>query len=718
MKIFKIYKKNLKNIVKNPAAIIIILGLCIVPSLYAWITLKANWNPYVDTGNVPVAVVNQDNGTIIDNQIINVGNQVVAQLKTNKDIKWTFVGEDVANQGLKSGQYYAEIIIPSNFSADLATLSTGSPVKPDVVYKVNEKTNAIATKITDIAASQLQEQIKEGFVKGVNDAVLKQANVLGADLKKNEPMILQLKDIIASTNSNVTKIENNIDSSTKNVSELTSYLNNLENNIPTITARINQLKKVTAASQALIQSTQSTIGNVNTQVNNNISQMQSTNSQLQSFISSLKELNNTAANDPTMSKVVDKALTANGNLSSFVNSNINILQGANKILNSNVISGLIGQLQQTSNNLAEQKTQLTNLKTLIDNKAGKDKIDAALNNLSNVSNGITSNITDFASGFTGSGAGAINSLNNNLTESLNSVNSILDTTNEIIPQLSAITNLGISAGNLTTEKTKELSNQLNSFKGTISQLQQKTEGLNSDALNNLVTILEKNPSEISSFLASPVTMKVEELYGMSVFGIGLAPFYTVLAIWVGALLLTSLLKVGDPEEEDGTKKTLMQIHFGKMLLFLSINFIQATVVTLGDIFILGIHPYSPWLLLAFAWFSGVTFTIIIFTLVSLMGNMGKATAIVIMVMQVAGSGAIYPIQVNPEFFQKLEFLWPFTYAVDGFREAIGGPDWSRVASDFKSLAIFLVIFLILGALKMIVHERTEHMEHLFKESGL
>ena len=297
---------------KNPAALVVVLGLCIIPSLYAWITLKANWDLYVDTGNVPVAIVNEDKGTIINNQIVNVGDQIVNQLKQNKSIKWTFVGEAVANEGLKSGEYYAVIIIPSDFSSDLATLSTGTPVKPDIIYKVNEKTNAIATKITDIAASQLQQQIKESFVKSVNEAVIKEANVVGKEIKKNEPMILQLKDVIASTNNNIGKIENNISGATVNVNELNSYLNNVQKNLPTITNAINSLQQVTAASQGLIQSTKNTVSNANNNINSNISQMESTNTQLQGFISSLKELNATASNNESTIQLINNALGANG----------------------------------------------------------------------------------------------------------------------------------------------------------------------------------------------------------------------------------------------------------------------------------------------------------------------------------------------------------------------------------------------------------------------
>lgn len=718
MKAFKIYKKDLKNIVKNPVAIIIVLGLCIIPSLYAWITLKANWNPYVDTGNVPVAIVNQDNGTIINNGIVNVGNQIVDQLKENKDIKWTFVGEEVANEGLKSGQYYAEIIIPNNFSSDLATLSTGNPVKPDITYKVNEKTNAIATKITDIAASQLQQQIKQSFVKGVNEAVLQEANVLGKNIQKNEPMILQLKGVIASTNNNVAQIKGNLNEATGNVNDLTNYLNNLENNIPAITEKINNLQGVVGASQNLLQTSQNTVSNVSSSVNNGVSSMNQSNSEIQGFINQLKNLNETASNTTAMEKIIGNAITANNKLTTVTNTVINTLEGINKLLNSSIINNLISKLNNIKAQLVSQNTQLNAVKTLLDNKGTSEEIGKNLDSLSAMSNEINSNITSFGNDFNSNGVTAINSLSNNINSSLAAVNSILSDTKTIIPQLQAINKLGISAGNLTAEKTKEISGKLNSLEQTLSSLESKTATLNSDNLNNLVNLLEKNPNEIASFMSSPVNMKVEELYGMSVFGIGLAPFYTVLAIWVGALLLTSLLKVNDPTEEDGTKKTLLQIHFGKMLLFLTVNFIQATIVTAGDILILGIKPVNPLLLFSFAWFSGVTFTIIIFTLVSLLGNMGKAAAIVVMVMQVAGTGAIYPIQVNPEILQKLEFLWPFTYAIDGFREAIGGPDWTKVTHDFKWLVMFLVIFLLLGMLKMIMHEGTEKMEHLFRESGL
>ena len=108
----------------------------------------------------------------------------------------------------------------------------------------------------------------------------------------------------------------------------------------------------------------------------------------------------------------------------------------------------------------------------------------------------------------------------------------------------------------------------------------------------------------------------------------------------------------------------------------------------------------------------------IFTLVSLFGNVGKAIAVVIMVFQIAGAGGIYPIQTNPKIFEVLQPLWPFTYAIDGFREGIAGPIWSDTISDIKMLCIFGIIFFVLGIFKKFIYKVTMFMEHKFKESGL
>ncbi|WP_297522633.1 YhgE/Pip domain-containing protein [uncultured Clostridium sp.] len=926
-KVFQIFRKDLKNIIKNPAAIGIIIGLCIIPSFYAWITLKANWNPYVDTGNVPVAVVNNDAGTIVNNKIVNFGNNTVKQLESNDAVKWTFVGQKVADQGLKDGSYYAVVEIPSDFSTDLESGITGNPIKPNLIYKVNEKTNAIATKITDLATAQLQQEIKQTFLYTVSNVTLKQANALGKKINNNKPMILEVKDVISNTNNNIGNILKSVNSSSINVGELGSYIGTLKNNLPKITNQITNLEGVVSSSKYLVEATQSNIKNVENSLNTTNNSMNTTNNSLQNYISNLKNTvstqeqvnqaainsansaniiaNNTVASSTakatntinqtkdnvnkvatnanetaqksidnakqinttvsknldttkkivnTNSKEVDKAneasttinkdvanaqnginktskdktpvstvppisdthkvpstkvatntgekipvnkistdkiatnttpvvnntqniptkkvevnnvektpvandvktaenniekapvvsipkipylskdqinkdkkalnsaIVANKSLSGLIDSAQQLLGALNKLngKNNGVLNSIVSDLNNLQSSVQNQSAELNNLNQTLSStsKVTATMINSKLDSISELSTDINSLFGSFTNSYASNVSGSLTTLSSNLNNSLDSINSVLLASKQMIPELNAIANMGITSSSLTVNKTNELKSKLDGLKTNLNSLESKTSSLTNTSLDNLVNLLNKNPEQLSKLLSSPVGVQVKELYGMSIFGIGLAPFYTVLAIWVGALLCTTIIGVNAKEEENGTKKRIMEIHFGKMLLFIAINFVQATIVTLGDIFILGIHPANFWLLMGFAWFSGIVFTVIIFTLVSLNGNFGKAGALVIMVVQVAGSGAIYPIEVNPIFFQKTEFLWPFTYAVDAFRQAIGGPDWSQVGGDVIALLVFLALFLLMGFAKMFLSKQIDYVENAFRESQL
>lgn len=177
--IFKIFFRDLKNISKNKAALIIIIGICVIPSLYAWINLKATWDPYSNTGNLPVAVVNEDKGAVVNGKEINIGDEIIDKLKDNKDIAWKFVTDEQGQEGVKTGEYYAMIEIPDNFSSLITNTQNIGAEKPDIIYLVNQKANAIATKITDVATTKLTEEIKSSMRSAVTDAAGSTLNEVG-----------------------------------------------------------------------------------------------------------------------------------------------------------------------------------------------------------------------------------------------------------------------------------------------------------------------------------------------------------------------------------------------------------------------------------------------------------------------------------------------------------------------------------------------------------
>lgn len=767
MKILKVLKRDLKNVRKNKVALGIIIGLCIIPSLYTWITLKANWNPYVDTGNVPVAVVNEDNGTIINNKIVNFGKQTVDQLKNNDSMKWVFVGPEVAEQGLKDGTYYSEIIIPSDFSQDLQTIFSGNPIKPNLIYRVNDKTNAIAAKISDLAVNQLQVQIKQNFFESLDKILLNYANSLGSNIKDNQSLIVNLKNIVATANNNVNSISGNINSSEQSVQQLTKYLETIKNDIPNISKQIDGLQGVITSSKSLLQATQNNVNNIQNNINSSVQELGNVNNSLNNFIQDLENtiktqenINSSAingaqngenaaknnvdnagnaivndgkkiasdANSMKLSKEQIEAdkkklqdiIGANKNLNNVIDTVANLLNTLNNIDNTPQLNNLINIINNLKQNGSNQLNELQDLNNYLSsqNSISANDLNSKLAGIKTISSNLTNDINQLNSSYANAINSFVTSMNTNLNEGLNSADNILESSKAILPALQSIANMGITTSNLTVQQAQELQQKLNSLNGTLNNLKASTDKLNNEALNNLTNLLDKNPNEFSKLFSSPIGMKIEELYGMSVFGVGLAPFYTVLSIWVGALLCTTMISTIDRKKKNQTRSDAISVHFARLILFIGINFIQGTIVSLGDVFILGIKPANFWLFMGFTWLTGIVFTVLIFTLVSLMGNFGKAAALVIMVIQVAGSSAIYPIQVNPEFFQKLEPLWPVTYAVDGFRQAIGSPDWTEVAKDVKFLLLFLVIFLVLGLGRMFSYPIAQWVEKQFGESKL
>src|SRR5690625_1920659 len=194
--IWNIYKLDLKNIFTHFVVAILIGGLFILPSLYAWLNIKASWDPYAQTDQIPIGVVNEDVGAVIRDNHVNVGDELVQALKKNSDFKWDFVNRQTAIDGVEYGNYYAVIIVPKNFSETLGTVVTGEPEKARMEYFVNEKINAIAPKITDKGASVIVEQISSQFISTVNGVIFDMFNEIGIELEANLPDIKQFEEYI------------------------------------------------------------------------------------------------------------------------------------------------------------------------------------------------------------------------------------------------------------------------------------------------------------------------------------------------------------------------------------------------------------------------------------------------------------------------------------------------------------------------------------------
>lgn len=715
-KVFKIYTTDLKTIVKNRAALLLAILYCILPSFYAWINIKACWNPYANTNNLPVAIINNDEGTEYNGKNINAGDNIVSALRKNKSIGWVFIDEWQGNYGLNEGKYYAVIEIPNDFTKGLVSLTTSVPKRPDIIYRVNEKLNAIAEKITNAAKDKLTQNVKNTFIKTVNEEAFKQLNGVGGQVKVDKAQILQFKDTMNEAYSDIENVKKYIDEANTNSNGLQNYLNSTKNTLPKITEQINSLQKATEACRTLTLDTKQTIDDTSRNLNNDIIEMESINTQIQTLLTKLKEINNYSSTE-NFDAIADDLTKFCESLNKIIDAQIQDLETAGKIVPIST-TNQISQLNALKNTLSNEETKLNQLKTLWNNKSSKEAINSAIDGISSLSNEVTSKIVSYSNGLYTSILPAVNNAADNMSTSLDNADKLLETTKIVVPQLNALANYGISSSKVSIEQANKLKDKLSGMQQQLSIVIDKMKDVNENNIDQILKILTMDPKKVADFLSSPIDVKEVEVFDGGVMGVGMSPFYTVLAIWVGSLLLSSVLSVECKNNYNYSMKklTLAQVHFGKMLLFLTLSFIQTIIITLGDRFILGVIPDSMPLLMLFAIATSITFTIIIFTLDSLFGNVGKAIAVVMMVFQIAGSGGIYPIQTNPQIFGILQPLWPFTYAINGFREAISGPTKISVIENFAALGVFSIVFLSFVVFKKPFHKFTAYLEHKFKQA--
>ena len=711
--VFLVFRQDLNTIRNNKATLAVIIGLCILPSLYAWVNIYACWDPYANTGNLPVAIVNNDEGAVLNGEIINAGDSIVEALKENQSIGWQFVDDWQGNYGLYMGKYYAMIEIPRNFSQRLASLTTASPQKPVVTYKVNEKLNAIASKITDAAKDRLLDSIESSFVKTVNEKAMALISEESENWNLNSSSLEELKNTLREADQDITRAKMLIDQAGEDSKSFQDYLDEAASLSPTIADQIAGLQEITYASASLAEKTRDTIQAISANISTDLDRIQELDRQNQELIAVLQDINGNTLDENAVS-IAEQTIVLCTALDVLLNINADNLANLNRTYNLNALTLLINSLHYLDRLVLAEKDALTQI---VDGQNGDAKKSMAqvLNTLSELSKEQAQLAQNLSSSFTSQGAPLLNSLGDKIASTLYDTSDVVGSDMWIVQQLDALAVFTKATSSLTVQQGTQLTDRLNTIQNDLGQILAGLESISIEDLNTLENLAKEHPSEIADFIASPLEVEQVEYYKGGTLGVGLTPFYTVLAIWVGVLLLIAFLTV-ECQDPEGYRLNLKQKHFGKMLLFLFLSLIQSTIITLGDVLLLGVQPVSFGVMLLFSVLCSVTFVTIIFTLVSLFGSVGKGATVVIMVLQLAGAGGIYPIQTNPRIFGILYPLWPFTYGINGFREAIAGP--TNISGNILALLGFIVVFLPLAALKKPLHRANTLFEKMFKNSGL
>ncbi|MGM0273994.1 YhgE/Pip family protein [Enterococcus sp. AZ080] len=885
-----LYLLDWKRIFKNPVATLLIIAIMIIPSLYAWFNIKALWDPYGNTGELPIAVYSADKPAEFEGQDVAIGKEVLKSLHENKDLGWQFVdSKKELEDGVRSGEYYAGIYLPENFSKDLLSFTSGDIKKPEIEYTVNEKINAIAPKITDKGASTIQSQISSEFIRTASETLLKVFNEIGYDIDTNLVSINKVKSMILSTDENL----DTIDGYTQQVLDLQKQLPDIKDKLAKANEFVDYLPEVDEMGQKVVElndkmpelKEQAKIildlqqkipeiqdaGRQIAEIDNDFSSIEETMNQgieeakqgltiiqqVQDILPDVKNLESQAKNlaedtktgaeqlkeavpgittsvkttldsigqvattTGSLAKTIENAVkdgqltddektNINNLLTNFINSINEQQQATDKLISfledlqanagNTKLQPIIDTLKSVKPVLTDLQNRLTRLNEAV--QAGDvsqvtsllEEVQAAANsvnrlissiNVNEVSTTVESILTqvidtistaqgalskadqiDFDSLLNSTKATVTNAvailekyqkempaigqevhdantmLNGNMETIVNGINKGADLYNNDLPVLEE--KLGLAADFIQND-WPTIKNEINTTMTTVNDKMPEVEtavnaaadlitndwpnikaGIQKAAdtirkgeeevdLGEVIKLLKLDATKESEFFTMPVELQTNSLYPIPNNGSASTPFYTALCLWVGAVLLSSVATTDYYLDKKARKNYTKREQFGaRMLTFLTMAIAQSLIVTLGNMFLLGVYVVNPVYSVLFAVLIALSFMMIVYVLAALFDNVGKGIAIIILVLSISGGGGNYPIQVSGKFFQMINPFLPFTHAVNLLRESAGGIYWPNA---LHAILILVGIFIVVGIVGTVSYPFVSEKMKKFKEAA-
>ena len=711
--IIEIFKSDIKEIFRKVNTWIIIIGLIFLPSMYAWPNILSSWDPYSHTNNIKVAVISEDEGATVEGKNVNLGESLITNLKGNKNLDWQFVSsKQQAENGVKIGDFYASIVIPKSFSSDITSITRGELKKATIEYTVNEKINAISPKITNSGASALANTIGKNFVEVANGVIFEKLHEAGVKFEENLPAIEQVKEKINHLNDNFTNYENSLNELIGKVDRGYNVLNTIQGTLP-------EIDRAATNSIMLANKTNVTIKNIE---NFNEIMLKNINTQLDKVIEisgevvKVAELIQKKPTNPEETKAKMKALDSRFEAAE---KRLDIAKDIFEYLNSLSDQNLFQKQLTKINTMESDITKLRSLnKKIYSNIDNYDAISTKVKaDFLTISKRVNYNSIDFKKKLNTEVAPLIKRVLTSADTKIRNVSSVISRAQAQIPTINAKISEAEVKIQTVQGKLLKLQDEMPEIKEKVQKLTgivNKADGeIDTNALFNLLKVDYKQQAE---FFANPVQLKENQLYHIKNYGSAMTPFYTVLSIWVGALLMSSLLTTKVEDEENKYKP--YQKYFGRGLLFMIISLLQTLIITLGDMYLLGTQANSPYRFVIYALLISLLFSAIIYTTVCLLGNVGKAVCIILLVLQIGSSGGTFPIQMTSRFFQILYPKVPFTYSIGLLREAVGGVYIPAVNRDMKILLTYLVITLVGGAILVSLKARSAKLSRERERSKL
>ena len=723
--VIKIIVSDIKRLSVNVVAMVVIMGLTVIPCLYAWFNILSNWDPYGEssTSHLQVAVASSDQGIIIGNIELNVGDIIISNLKENTSIGWVFTdNEEDAIDGVYSGDYYAALVIEEEFSDNMISFLSGDIENPVITYYENEKKNAIAPKITSKVKTTIEREVDHAFVSTIAESLLKggeyfatldaEGNITGQGIAKLERLDSDLKAVIALLDSYIALMD-----STESISEAGEAITNSAESITNLAEEM--AKSAQTSADNLKDDAQTVKNKTDDKVQELDDKLDNFDSTVAKINENLKELSFGGSYD--FSKLNSTLLAINSAWGTrddeegmyYILTHLNsillttetkqaIAQGADAI--NDKITNLAKDVASLEAAATKNEQDFNNAKALVlsDVKACSEATDDIRDKYLSVISPLGQKAIDTA-------ASSVEEIEKLLDYEATSIDLVIDS----LDSYSTIMDQSKSSLVKSRNEAVDMEEQLATAIANIKDIS------NNESYQKFMELLESDPDLLSDFISSPVVVSDEYIYPVENNGSMTAPFYIVLSIWVGALIMSTILKTNIKNTEAFENLKNWQCFFGRFFVTFVIGQIQTVITVLGAFLFVGIqceHPVYFWL--ACAW-SSLIYSLLLYSFAYSFGNVGEALSVILMVIQVAGAGGTFPIEVLPKVFQVLYKFMPFNYSMNAARECIAGFYENTYRNCMLTLILYGLVAIFIGLVLYhpfkIINEKIENSK---EKSGI
>lgn len=709
--IIAIFKRDLSRVRGSVVALIVAVGLVIVPTLYAWFNIAGSWDPYGNTGNLKVAVANSDNGYMSDliPVRVNIGDTVVSALRENDQLDWRFVSESDAVEGVRSGEYYAAVVIPENFSSRMMTVFSSDAEHAEIVYYENQKANAIAPRVTDKAASTVRQQIDETFAKTISDVGLATTSSL-LEFMDGDQIAAYAGNLSGTLAGAITTLRD----ASGSVDEFAGLLQSSTGLLDSTSDLLASAGTASKDAEALVGDAKTGLSGMHDALDAAVAAInQSLKDSAGDYDAAAKAIDEAfGAADAHVSLTVTQLRDASADVakraSDMRDVQDNILAVERDVEGSNLPEKLKAELVQKIDIVANTVGNVANQQELL----AKHLSDAAASLETGAADARAKAqaVKDGIAGAKGNIGGVKDSYNATLKQQISDLSdAVADVArrgSDMADDLGAtVTDLSHAASALSDDLAgahEVLAGASADLVSAADDLQRLKEGLDtavtSGDLDRVRELIGSDPAALADALAAPVALDRQAVYHIKNYGSAMAPFYTTLSIWVAGIVLAAMLKANVDEADVKAlgNPRLHELYLGRYAFFALLAFAQATLVCAGDLLFFGIQCEHPFQFMLVGWLAGFVFSNMIYTLTVSFGDIGKAIAVVLLVMQVAGSGGTFPIEMTADFFQAVYPFLPFTHAINAMHAAMAGAYGMEFWIELGTLSLYLIPSLALG----------------------